>query len=305
MTIRTETDSQCSSSHNRNGVAPINIEDQEGVGTIRGDRGDIAVVFSGRSFLKNIDYLAEKSTSFASRNLGWSRDATASIIGKALNVNRLTGGRELTPDVTEMIMEDPRKAAQVPSVILIRKALAEPGQYFATSSQRKFFIATSEGEKPVIFHILRSVDRMFRGHNVGRWMVDLLLNKHEGDYYIHRSSNPMALDTNRKSPNLRQSERIPFDKPYFRENPDGSIEHGTEYEIAKAVLSITVGDQYKLDANGVVKGLYREQNKAYELDPRFPVTYELYQKMVRPLSEGGWEMDLPAGDTLMPIYRVK
>ncbi len=281
-------------------------EDADGVQTIRGDRGDLAVVFSGRAVFNNLDYLEAVTTDFASRNLRWTPDATRPIINRALDVGRLTGGREITPDVIEMIMEDPRKAAQVPSIYLIRKVTAGPGQYFAETAQRKYYIPTSEGEKGVNFHILRAVDHLFRGHNVGRWMVELLLNKHEADYYVHRSSNPMALDTNRKTPNLRQEGRVPYDKPYYVENDDGSITPtGIEYEIAKAVLALTVGDQYRLDPNGVVKGLYRQPNRAFVPNPKYPDTLELYEQMIKPKAEGGWGMNLAGGDTLMPIYRVK
>lgn len=274
----------------------VHQEDQDGVKTVEGKKGAVAVVFSGKSFLRNITYLEAISTDFASRNLGWSEEATRPIIGRALSVDRLTGSRELTTDVIEMIMDDPRKAAQVPSVMLIRKALSKPGDYFATSSQRVYFIPTRMGEKRVFFHILRAVDEGFRGDKVGRWMVDLGFNKHDADFYIHRSSNPMALDTNRKSPNLVQTDRIPYDKLYT----DDPI----AYEVGRTVLAITVGEAYVLEPTGVVRGLYREQNTAYKPNPRFPDTFGLFQRMTRPVSEGGWGMDLAAGDTLMPFYRV-
>lgn len=282
------------------------IENSKGVGIVHGNNDLVAVVFSGRSFFDNFDFLTNKAANFASRNLGWSEEATRPIIGRALSVSNLTGGRELTPDIADMVMEDPRKALQVPSGMLIREASAAPGEYFAGSFQRLYFVPTSEGEKRVDFHVLRAIDEGHRGQNVGRWMVELLLNKHEAGYYIHRSSNPMALDTNRKTPNLLQSDRIPFDKPYYTESDDGSIvNYGIEYEIARTVLAITVGEKYKLDPNGVVRGLYREQNRAYIPNPAYPETFELYQKMIQPIAEGGWGMDLPAGDTLMPIYKVK
>lgn len=284
----------------------LHREDEAGVGVIHGLKGDLAIVFNGAAFLRNIDYLAGLNTNFATRNLGWSEEATRPIIGRALNVDRLAQGHEITPNVIDMIMGDSRKAAQVPSVVLIRKASAAPGHYFAVSSQRKYFIETSQGETQVDYHILRSVDERYRSHSVGRWMVELLLLLHGGaDRFVHRSSNPMALDTNRKTPNLRQTDRVPYDRPLFTINPDGSINSTLEYEIAKAVLAVTVGDRFEIDENSVVRGLYRESNRAYVPDPDYPDTYNLWKKMNRPKSRGGWGMRLPNGDTVMPIYWVK
>lgn len=280
-------------------------EDAEGVTKIRGEKGDLAVVFSDRAFLSNIDYLGAICASFASRNLGWSEEATKPIIGRALDVSRLTGGMKLTSDIAEMIVRDRSKVQEIPSVMLIRKAVAAPGQYFAVSAQRMFYIPTSAGEQRADFHILRSVDKLFRGHNIGRWMVDLLLGIHKADFYIHRSSNPMALDTNRKNRNLRQTDSIPFKKPYYVINADGSITPtGIEYEVAETVLEITVGPNYKLGPNGKVKGLYSQPNTAFTPDPKFPGTLELYEQMIKPEEEGGWGADLEAGDTFMATYHT-
>ena len=269
-----------------------------GIKTVHGNRGDLAVIFSGTSALNNLDYLKGINAEFASRNLGWSEQVTRPFMEKAFDVSRLTGGQQLTPDLTSMIMEDQRKALQVPSTILLRSEAADPGDYFGISSGRMLFIPTSEGEKRVFFHILRSIDPNRRGRYRGRNLVELELLAHDqAEIYVHRSSNPIALYTNTKSDVLVQEGRHPKDSPYS----DDPI----AYEIAKAILRITAGEGYELEPSGVVRGLYKEPNKAYEPNPLYSGPFEYYQRMIRPISEGGWAMNLPAGDTQMAYYRIR
>ncbi len=210
--------------------------------------GDATVIFSGKAFLENRDYLIEQNIAFA-RNMGWSEEEARSFMPRELSVDALTGGRLLTPDLTDIIMEDSRKALQVPSTILLRKEAAAPGDYFALSSGRMFFIQTGEGEMPVFFHILRSIDSRYRGKHRGRAFVELHLVTHsQAEAYIHRSANPMALVTNTRLVSLALESNHPITSNFTK----GSIEHN----VTQKVLDLTTEGDYELGLDGVVRGLY-------------------------------------------------
>lgn len=260
---------------------------------------DLALVFSGKSFLENFDYLTEIAAILAQRNIGWSKEAATSVMKRAMRVNRLTGGRELNPDVIEMILDNPKKAREIPSAILFRKESADPGSYLGISVQRMFFIPTEQtGEIPVFYHVLRAFEREQRGKHRGRFAVELALAIHnEARVYLHRSSNPIALYTNTRSPALIQEGRRPIDGP-FSEDP-------LAFEVAREVVRLVSGDEAVLDPTGVVRGAYPEPNSSYIPDPNYPETYNFYLRMIRSVEEGGWGLDLPRGDALISYYPVK
>lgn len=274
-------------------------ENSGGVKTMHYANGELAVVFSGKSFLQNLDYLTEMASIFAHVNIGWGEETSRDIMTKAMRVSRLTGGRELTPDLIEMIVEDPKKAREIPSEILFRKENSQPGEYIGTSVQRNFFIQTeAAGEVPTFYHILRAFDTRFRGKHRGRFAVELALMVHDqARVYLHRSSNPIALYTNTKSDALVQSGRHPIDTPYS-EDP-------VAYEVAKEVVKIVSGEQAVLDPTGIVRGAYPEPNNSYVPDPRYPSTYSFYQRMTNPVTKGGWGMNLDTGDAVVAYYKVK
>lgn len=260
--------------------------------------GDLTFVFSGRAFLNHLDYLIGVTSMFAHRNIGWSLEVSTDIMTKALRVNRLIGDRALTPDVIETIVEDPTKAREIPSVILFRRENAQPGEYLGASAQRMFFITTEQqGEVPAFYHILRAFESRYRGRHRGRFAVELALMVHDqARVYIHRSSNPMALVTNTKSDSLVQEERYGIDLPYPRDS--------VAFAVAKEVVRITTGGRGTLLYSGVVRGIYPEPNTSFIPNPQYPLTFDFYQKMIRPKPEGGYGMD-PSVDAILPSYRTK
>lgn len=278
------------------------IESRAGVKFIhpRDRSGDLAIVFSGRAFLENLDYLKALNVAFASRNLGWSEEITRPFIERELNVDALTGGKELppnNPEYLDLILKDSRKALQIPSTILLRKEGASPGDYFALSSGRMFFVPTREGEKNVFFHILRAIDGRFRGKHRGRTLVEFeLLNHGQAEAYVHRSSNPMALYTNTRLENLVREGNHPLTSPFI----EGSI----AYSVTKEVLKLTSEGQHSLGLDGVIRGLYSEPNTSYTPDQRYRA-FNLYERMIKPIEKGGFGMDLLGGDTIMSYYPIK
>lgn len=260
---------------------------------------DVALVFSGRSYLENLDYLIEVASLLAHRNIGWSEEAARSVMTRAMRVNRLTGGKELSPDIIDMILDNPNKAREIPSAILFRKETAQPGSYLGITVQRMFYVQTEQaGEIPAFYHVLRAFEKEHRGRHRGRFSVELALAIHnEAQVYMHRSTNPMALYTNTKSPALVQEGRHPLDTP-FSEDP-------VAFEVAKEVVKIVSGDQAVLEPTGVVRGAYPEPNSSYIEDPSYTETYELYLRMKRSKEKGGWAMNFPNGDALISYYRVK
>lgn len=260
---------------------------------------DLALVFSGKSYLENLEYLIETASLLAHRNIGWSEEVAKSLMKRAMRVNRLTGGKELSSDVIDMILDNPAKAREIPSAILFRKETAQPGSYLGITIQRMFYVQTEQaGEIPAFYHVLRAFEKEQRGRHRGRFSVELALAIHnEAQVYVHRSSNPMALYTNTKSPALIQEGRHPMDTP-FSEDP-------VAFEVAKEIVKIVSGDQAVLDPIGVVRGAYPEPNTSFIPDPNYPGTYNLYQRMITPVKEGGWGMDLSSGDAVISYYKVK
>lgn len=259
--------------------------------------GDLAVVFAGRAFLENKEYLEGLNVDFASRNVGWSEEVARPFYSTELNIDQLTRGRSLTPEVIDMIVQDGRKAVQIPSTILVRKEYAAPGDYFALSSGRTFFIQTREGEKPVFYHILRSIDSRFRGRHRGRTLVELELLTHRlAEAYVHRSANPMALYTNTRSESLDFEGNHPINSPFT----EGSV----EYAITQQVMELTTEGHHELGLDGVIRGLYEQPNQSYVPTPGYR-SYDFYLRMLASAEEGGFEMDLPSGDTMMSYYPIR
>lgn len=260
--------------------------------------GDVAVVFAGKAFLENRDYLVDLNVDFASRNVGWSKEAARPFYFTELNIDQLTSGRPLTPEIIDMIAQDGRKAVQIPSTILVRKEYAAPGDYFALSSGRTFFIQTREGEKPAFYHILRSIDSRFRGRHRGRILVELELLTHRlAEAYVHRSANPMALYTNTKSESLDFEGNHPIKSPFT----EGSV----EYAITKQVMELTTEGHHELGLDGVIRRLYKQPNTSFIPDPTYERTWNFYKRMIAEVEEGGFNMDLEGGDTMMSYYPIK
>lgn len=270
----------------------INLESREhceGVLHLQANR-DTVIAFTGRAYLENLDYLTAASAQFVQRNFCWPMELAQMSMTRALKVTRLTGGRELDAGIISMITEDPRKAREIPSVMFFRRENTPPGRYGGISVQRMFFVPTEEmGEVPILYHSLRAMERDYRRQKRAELSVQLALFLHkEARKYIHRSTNPIAVYANLRSPVLSQEGRHPIDTP-FDQIP-------VDYEIAKAVFNIIRINGEELEPSGVSRRDFPMRNRGFVLaEIENTSVMAAYRGMVLSRAEGGWDMFMDIG----------
>lgn len=275
---------------------------------------DTILVFQGRTYLENLDYLVNAATTFLQRNVGWDKEFCRGLMIKGMGVEDLTRGAKLDSEAIAKIVA--RREREIPSVFLFRSENTLPthreeredspegiyGQYFGISVQRMMFLRTElTGEVPVLDHILRAFEPGARDNKRGRLSVALALIRHgRARYYIHKTGNPISAHTNRHSQYLVQEGAHPWGGLNISDPLTQEIRE-------KASEQILLPGRTMLPT-GVVKGDYPEPNRGFNPAELRGGALEIYKTMKEVL---GMHIDYEGYDgsegfdSVAPLYMVR
>ncbi len=276
--------------------------------------GDTIVVFQGKSYLENLPYLIRVATIFLHRNVGWDEEFCQQLMVKGMSVEGLLPlGAELDEKNIARILA--RREREVPSVFLYRDEKTPPAykeealpsgeyaEYFGISIQKKLFLKTElAGEVSVLDHVLRVFEPSARGHERGRTSVAWALVRHGGArFYIHKTGNPIAKHTNRKSPYLIQEGAHPISSL--------NISDPLMREVRGKTTPLILLPGRVMLPNGVIKGDYPFPNEGFDVQELRGGALEMYHRMK---SELGMHIDYSDGyngeenfDSVAPLYMVR
>lgn len=156
-------------------------------------RGDEVIVFSKQSFLDYRPGLVKLTAGLMSSELGWSAEAALRTMDRGLTV-------------TEEDLQDERL---IPSVMVLRRGSKTIG----VSAQRLIFLKTKQaGYVPVFQHLLRAIDKDYRGKGRGGYITaNTRLLHSDARWYVHRTQSPVAVYANQRSEAFEPGQYYPWD----------------------------------------------------------------------------------------------